>query len=607
MFNLRADSSNIPSRCKRFLFVKAIIKMPKKQSIILLLTLTLGAWPAFSAESPPSTDTKNLQETPEKSGSSFENGSAGDYLSSRFARQNGDVDASILYLAQALEKNPTSMDLATQLLAMQVAKGDMNAALATANTLQKAHVNDAMANLLITVSLVKKPDYAAASKKLSEAFDSANGQLWLPLVDAWLDAGAGKLKKGLTIEEMPVTVGRAASIMNYHLALINNFAGFPKQAASNFNDAVEDAETTPLRVIQQIKLFNGKHPETVELKDIVTKYEAAHGTLPPLESTIETPVDGVAEVLYTMGNVMQIADVRHDAMIYMQLARYLRPDFTLASYSLAEILTDGGAYQRANEIIATIPADSQYVFKASLRKAIILDRMDKTTEALEVLANLAAKQPKLPDPWVAKGDLLRVHKRFLEASIAYSEAITRVAPPTAKDWPMFYARGACFERLDRWSDAKADLQKALDLTPDQPDVLNYLGYGLLSRGESIAEAKTMLEKAIALSPNDPQIIDSMGWALYLTNDYKGALPYLERAVELLPGDATVNEHLGDVYWHLDRKAEARFQWERALTFSPEEADAKKINAKLTGGLPEVKMLSTKSVASEKPAATSTMQ
>lgn len=546
---------------------------------------------------------KSLPTAEEKVTAPMENGSAGSYLSSRFARQNGDVDASILYLTQALGKNPESTELAAQLLAMQAAKGDIPSALITANKLQAAHVNDAMANLLITVALIKKQDYQAASKKLAEAFDTTSGQLWLPLIDAWLDAGNGKLQKSLAIEEMPVSVGRAASIMNYHLALINAYAGFPEQAANNFNDAVEDPESAPQRVMQHIQAFTKEHPKATALKALVAQYEVAHGPLLPLESAIKTPVDGVAEVLYTMGNVMQIADVRHDATVYMQLTRYLRPEFYLASFSLAEILSDGGAYQRASDVLATIPTNSQYAFKASLRHAIILDRMGKSSDALELLSSLASNHPQSAEPWIAKGDLLRVHKRFLEASIAYSEAATRIGTAAPKDWPIFYARGACFERLDRWNDAKADLQKALELNPDQPDVLNYLGYGLLVRGESLDNARAMLEKAIAMNPNDPQIIDSMGWALYLTAHYKEALPYLERAVELLPGDATVNDHLGDAYWQLGRKSEAHFQWERALTFSPEESEIQKINAKLISGLPAIKLVNKKS-ASAKPDANS---
>jgi len=571
--------------------------------MIFLLLQTAFAHPANALESipaPPSAEDTELAQT-----ALLKEGTAGSYLAGQFAQDSGDVDAAIRYLSSALARNPDNMSLASQLLAMQVSKGDIESALKTTKKFEDTQTKDALADLLLTVQMIKKSDYPTASKKLSEAFDYATGQLWLPLVDAWIDAGNGNIKQAITLEEMPVTVGRAASVMNYHLALINSFAGFNTQAATNFSDTVEDPESAPLRVMQQMEYFSEKHPELPELKIIVANYEATHAnTLVPLESPVITPQDGVAEVLYTMGNVMQMAGVRHDATVYLQLARYLRPDFYLASFTLSEVLAEGKAYERAGQVLATIPPTSQYAMKAALRQALIVDRTGKTSEALDILAKLSANNPEATDPWIAKGDLLRVHDRFLEASIAYSEAINRIQKPATKDWAVYYARGACFERLDRWNDAKMDLQKALTLAPNQPDVLNYLGYGLITRGESVDDAKEMLEKALAASPNDPQIIDSMGWALYILGQYKEALPYLERAVELLASDATVNDHLGDAYWRVGRKTEARFQWQRALTYKPDEAEVKKINAKLASGLPDIGEHSTKS-ASASPLASAT--
>lgn len=585
--------------------------MPKKHkdsflptSRALFLLLTLGcAMPAFAAEkaapAAPSKEDADLAEP-----NVFLDGTAGSYLAGQFAQDSGNVDQAISYLSKALAKNPDNLGLASQLLAMQVAKGDIAAALKTTEKFQATDTRDALADLLIVIKLIKDADYSSASKKLSNSFDYANGQLWLPLVDAWVDAGAGNIKQAITLEEMPVTVGRAASVINYHLALINGFAGYNDQAATNFSDTAEDPDAPPLRIMQQMKDFSEKHPEQAALKAIVAAYETAHpGQLPPLESPIKNPQDGVAEVLYTMGNVMQMAGVRHDATVYLQLARYLRPNFYLASFTLAEVLADGKAYARANEVLATIPASSQYAMKAKLRQGLIMDRLGKTEEALAMLTELSNANPTEIDPWIARGDLLRVHDRFLEASIAYGEAIKRIPTPSAKDWAVFYARGACLERLDHWGEAKADLEKSLQLNPNQPDVLNYLGYGLITRGENTDEAKAMLEKALAASPNDPQIIDSMGWALYTLGQYKEALPYLERAVELLASDATVNDHLGDVYWRLGRKTEARYQWQRALTYKPAEEDVKKINSKLASGLPDQESKNTKSASATPVTAT----
>jgi tetratricopeptide (TPR) repeat protein len=569
----------------------------------LLLALSLGcSWPAFAGEkatkiAPAKEDTELAQTA------MLREGTAGSYLAGRFAQDSGNVDAAISYLSRALSKDPGNMSFASQLLAMQVAKGDMASALKTAEIFKASGTPDALADLLVTVQMIRQKDLEGASRKLSNSFDYANGQLWLPLVDAWVDAGAGRIKQPITIEEMPVTVGRAASVINYHLALINAYAGYKEQAATNFADAAEDPETTPLRIMQQLQAFSEKNPSFTKLKSIVTNYEAVHASpLVPLESPDDSPQDGVAEVLYTMGNVMQMAGVRHDAMVYLQLARYLRPDLHLASFTLAEVLADGKAYERASVVLGSIPATSQYSMKATLRQALITDRLGRSAEALEMLDKLIEQDTNATDPWIARGDLLRVHDRFLEASIAYGEAISRIPEPSPKDWAVFYARGACYERLDRWTEAKADLEKALKLNPNQPDVLNYLGYGLVTRGESINEAKVMLEKALTASPNDPQIIDSMGWALYALGKYKEALPYLERAVELLASDATVNDHLGDAYWRLGRKTEARFQWQRALTYKPEPAEVKKIEGKLASGLPDVEGFNTRSASADPIAA-----
>jgi Flp pilus assembly protein TadD len=150
---------------------------------------------------------------------------------------------------------------------------------------------------------------------------------------------------------------------------------------------------------------------------------------------------------------------------------------------------------------------------------------------------------------------------------------------------VWFARGTCYERLGNWTAAEHDLQQALALKPDQPDVLNYLGYGWMERSENLSNARAMIEKAAKARPDDAEIIDSMGWALYLSGDYEGAVEHLEKAVELLPGDATVNSHLGDAYWRLGHKTEARYQWERSLNSSPEAKLTDELHRKLKEGLP----------------------
>jgi Flp pilus assembly protein TadD len=175
--------------------------------------------------------------------------------------------------------------------------------------------------------------------------------------------------------------------------------------------------------------------------------------------------------------------------------------------------------------------------------------------------------------------MYRSMELFAEAEPIYT-VLMAVQP---QDWRLYFSRGIARERLQRWPEAEADLQRALELAPEQPDVMNYLGYTWIDRGERLQEGLAMVQRAVELRPHSGAIIDSLGWAYFRLGDYTQALEHLERAVELEPADPTLNDHLGDVYWRLDRRIEARFQWQRALTLDPDNPEA--IQAKLANGLP----------------------
>ena len=177
-------------------------------------------------------------------------------------------------------------------------------------------------------------------------------------------------------------------------------------------------------------------------------------------------------------------------------------------------------------------------------------------------------------------------KKYDAAIPYYDRAIALLGTPEKKDWSLFYSRGIAFERTKQWAKAEPDFKKALELDPEQAAVLNYLGYSWLDQNMNIQEAFDLIKKAVKLRPNDGYIIDSLGWAYYLQKDYDQAVKHLDKAVELRPEDPTLNDHLGDVYWRLGRKLEAKFQWNQALSLSPEPEDALKIKKKLEDGLPD---------------------
>jgi Flp pilus assembly protein TadD len=152
---------------------------------------------------------------------------------------------------------------------------------------------------------------------------------------------------------------------------------------------------------------------------------------------------------------------------------------------------------------------------------------------------------------------------------------------------VLYARGICQERLGNWAESEADLRAALALAPDQPQVLNYLGYSLVEKQVKLQEALSLIQRAETLRPQSGYIVDSLGWVLFRLGHYTQAVPHMERAIELMPVDPIVNDHLGDVYWSVGRRLEAEFQWHRALSFKPEESEAIRIRRKLEVGLDQL--------------------
>jgi Flp pilus assembly protein TadD len=244
-------------------------------------------------------------------------------------------------------------------------------------------------------------------------------------------------------------------------------------------------------------------------------------------------------------------------------------------------------YAAAIDAYDRVPKGTPLEVNIEIRKALNLNQLERVQEARDLLEEIARKHPDDIRPLEALGTIMRGHKQYAEAADYYTRAIALVDRPEPKHWTFFYARGTCYERLKKLPEAEADLQKSLQLSPDQALTLNYLGYTWIDHGRNLRQGLAMIEKAVRLKPDDGYIVDSLGWAYYRLGNFKEAVKHLERAVELRPEDATLNDHLGDVYWRVGREREARFQWEQALTLQPEPADAEKIKRKLENGLSAV--------------------
>jgi Flp pilus assembly protein TadD len=305
----------------------------------------------------------------------------------------------------------------------------------------------------------------------------------------------------------------------------------------------------------------------------------------PPRPIIRSPADGLAEALFDLASVLNQLETIDLALLYDRFALALRPQFPLAQLLLADILSAQNKPEQSLAVLAELQPGSAYYWSARLRSAVNLDTLERSDEAIAQLRAMAAENPQLIGAEVELGDLLRSKKRFGEAVSAYDEAIRRTAALGLPErWTLFYDRGVALERSGQWQRAEGDLTHALEMKPDQPLVLNYLGYSWIDRGENLERGLKMIEKAVELRPEDGYIVDSLGWAHYRMGDYAGAVKSLEKATELVPEDPTINDHLGDAYWQTGRLVEARFQWRRALQFGPQENEAKTIEAKLANGL-----------------------
>jgi tetratricopeptide (TPR) repeat protein len=224
--------------------------------------------------------------------------------------------------------------------------------------------------------------------------------------------------------------------------------------------------------------------------------------------------------------------------------------------------------------------------RTQINLAYALNDLDRTTEAFDLLEELAASAPEGIYALVRLGDLLRHDENYEEAEKAYSRAIARIDGLRREHWALFYARGITYERTERWRQAEADFIKALELEPEQPFVLNYLGFSWAEMGLNLDRAKDMLNRAAELRPNDGFIIDSLGWLHYRLGEYQNAVVHLKRAVQLQPNSPEINDHLGDAYWQIGRQRDARAQWERTLTLELDQETKLQIEHKLKSGLPE---------------------
>ena len=523
---------------------------------------------------------------------------SGNFLAGRYAQKNNDFRSAAAFLGWALEKNPDNEFLLQNAFLSRVADGAIKESIPLAREINKRQLRAPTAELILLVDAVAREAYSDANRLLVDFSGQGLVEYMKSMMGAWIKIGqTSDIKGAIQMLSLMKDLPNFGLLYQFHAALMTDVAGMTERASGHFKLASEKVFQPNFRVVQGFGLHLERTGKKAQAKTLYDNYLSENRVSVGFDRALRRPdgeerapmlvstaAEGVAEVLFYLASVALRRDSQRDALILGQLALYLRPDFDLARMLVAGILEGMGRNENAIAVYRAVDRRSAFFWSARLAVADNLEALDRDDEAIRLLRGLAKEDKVRAEPLVSLGDILRSNKRFKKSVFAYDRAIARLPDLNKNHWAILYSRGISLERSKQWKRAELDFKHALELEPNQPYVLNYLGYSWVDQGINLYRARKMIERAAELRPTDGYIVDSLGWVLFRMKDFKAAVRQLERAVELRPNDPTINDHLGDAYWQVGRYIEARFQWKRALALKPEEDRVSIIETKLLHGL-----------------------
>ena len=558
-----------------------------------VLALSLAAYPVGAvttgAEGAPGNQT-------DVEGAGFDLGSTvyGRFLAALHAEAAGNFVAAADITADIITHMPDYGKIKRRAHLLMVSAGRLDTASEIARDVLKDNPGDPLPAYTLYVDAVRDRRFEDALALLADVPDIGVNSITKPLLRAWALAGAGKTGEAIAGLDALATNQGLAPIAGFHQGLIADLAGDMEQASAAFGRTLESAQGQPsLQLVESYGRFLVRQGRDVEAQILVDTFRAKNpktllieptqkavsGAAPP-ERVIANNADGVAEVLRNVSGLLNRERLRTEALLFLRMSLGLDPDNPTALFSLGQLLEDRERNDLAVEVYRKIADDTPYHWYARLSIADALHADKDTESAIAILRKMIDERKDRADAARTLADLLRIDRQFEEAVEVYDLAYERT--DGRKDWSLLYTRGIALERAKKWDRAEKDFLGALEIEPEQPLVLNYLGYSWVEQGINLEQAKAMIETAVAKRPDDGYITDSLGWVLYRLGSYEEAVQIMERAVALEPGDPVINDHLGDVYWSVGRKNEARFQWDRALTLKPEPDVEAEIRKKISG-------------------------
>ncbi len=486
------------------------------------LAVFLGAAPIeLSAQPNPAGDVSGLT-------------ASGSYLAARHASQMRDAMAAAAYYRDALKRDPKNADLLNRAFLSLVIGGEIKASVKFADRVVHADKTDRVGRLVLGVDAIKEKRYRSARRDLAQSIHGPITDLTATLLTAWSMEGEGHSRGAVSKIDHLSGPDWYAIFKDLHAGMILDLAGHKKEAGKRFEQAYK-LNSSALRVVEAYGSWLSRNKSSAEALKVYEAFDKslprhplvlaaidklkAGKKLPPVAKSAQA---GAAEALYGLGASLGRRGGEDLGLVYLQLALYLEPHHPLALLSLADLYEAIKKPELALKTYERIAADSPLHRNAAIQMAADLDTLNRPEEAKKHLEALLKKNPHDVEAIMALGNVLRGHKEFAKCGDVYSQAIATLKDPQKSNWVMYYFRGICYERSQQWPKAEADLQEALKLFPEQPHVLNYLGYSWIDKGLHLDDGMAMIKRAVQQRPDDGYIVDSLGWAYLQARQVRGS-------------------------------------------------------------------------------------
>ncbi|TPK93370.1 tetratricopeptide repeat protein [Mesorhizobium sp. B2-4-12] len=544
---------------------------------------------------------------------------SGAYLAARIAEGDNDLDSAIAYYKQALAFNPGDTGLQQSLMLSLVAQGRFDESLVYADKLKEVPDVERFSRLALAVDSFHKKDFTKAQYWLKLSLESDLDRLISGVMSGWAQQGAGEAADAMASIDKLQGPDWFGLFKSFHRALIADASNMPEKAEAIYAATLQDTaaggaapetwmrnsqayasflarkgdKAKAISVLNQAEAFSPGKLEIVALRDRIAKGDK-------IAPFVSGPSDGASEILLDLATALNRGGGEPFVRLYLQYALALKPDSDAALVQLAAVaeqLKDG---EGAIALYRRIPDSSPLKELSDLQLGLNLADLGRHDEAITHLKAFVDAHPTDMRAYLALGGVYSSKDDFRSAANLYDKAVEVLKTPTAANWNIFYQRGIAYERLKEWPKAEPNFRKALELQPDQPQVLNYLGYSWVDMNTNLKEGLAMIQKAVDLRPSDGYIVDSLGWAYFRLGRFDDAVREMERAVSLKPEDPVLNDHLGDAYWRVGRKLEATFQWNQARALKPDPDVLAALQQKLMKGLPPIESNTAQETPKVKP-------